>query len=273
MKKRKKSFKEFKEKALHKGDDLFAILFLNPITIRIAYLIKKYSLNITPNQITLSRLFLFSPLIILCLFLAPFLQAKIFYLLAIIFSYFFLLSDWLDGQLARGTGKVSYTGTLFDSIADRFSTIIFIILIFSLGLWYNNFIFLYGAILLFALKSFHLMIITKIFYYGKKITYLNKVYTDKKKNMKKIFGGDDAFGVLGITAFTSFLKKLNSVLKIKRWEGGIGGSERYILTISLPLIFIICGWEITTIYFSYFLMTYFLIFFLIRIKNLLRSYL
>ena len=72
MRKRKESFEEFKEKALHEDDDLFAILFLNPITIRIAYFIKKYNLNITPNQVTLSRLFFFSPLIIACLFLAPF---------------------------------------------------------------------------------------------------------------------------------------------------------------------------------------------------------
>jgi len=272
MKKRKESFKEFKERALHKQDDLFAILFLNPITIRIAYIIKKWNLNITPNQITLSRLFLFSPLIILCLFLAPFLQAKIFYLFAIIFSYFFLLSDWLDGQLARGIEKVSYTGILFDSIADRISTIIFIILIFSLGLWFDNLILLYGAILLFALKSFHLMSITKIFYYGEKTTYLNKVYTNKKKSMKKIFGGEKAFGVLGVTAFTSFLKKLNSLLKIKRWGGSAGGSERYFITIILPLIFITCSWEITTIYFSYFLLTFFSIFFIIRIRNLLKTF-
>ncbi len=273
MKKRKEPFKEFKEKALHEGDDLFAILFLNPISIRIAYFIKKYNLNINPNQITLSRLFLFAPLIILCLFLAPFLQAKIFYLLAIIFSYCFLLSDWLDGQLARGTNKTSEKGAFLDSIADRFSTIIFIILIFSLGLWFNNSILLYGAVLLFALKSFHLMTITKIFYYGKKITSLNEVYTDKKSSMKKIFGRDTSFKILGITTFTSFLKKSNSFLRIKRWHCDFGGSERYVLTIALPLIFITCGWEIITIYFSYFLLAYFLIFFLIRIKNLLRSYL
>jgi phosphatidylglycerophosphate synthase len=270
MKKRKESFEEFKEKALHEDDDLFAIFFLNPITIRIAYFIKKYNLNITPNQITLLRLFLFSPLIILCLFLAPFLQSKIFYLFAIIFSYFFLLSDWLDGQLARGTGKISYTGILFDSIADRFSTIIFITLLFSIGLWFNNSILLYGVVLLFVLKTFHLMIITKIFYYGEKTTYLDKVYTTKKKSMKKIFSGEEVFRILGVTTFTSFLKKLNSVLKIKRWEGRIGGSERYLVTIILPLIFITFGWEIITIYFSYFLMAYFLIFFLIRIKNLLK---
>ena len=273
MKRRKESFKEFKEKALHKEDDFFAIFFLNPITIRIAYFIKKYNLNITPNQITLSRLFLFSPLIILCLFLAPFLQAKILYLLAIIFSYFFLLSDWLDGQLARGTGKVSYTGILFDSIADRLSTIIFITLLFSIGAWFNNSILLYGAVLLFALKSFHLMAITKIFYHGIKVSYMNKIYTGKKKTMNELFAGEEAFGILGVTAFKSFLKKLNSVLKIKRWEGSAGGSERYILTIALPLIFITCGWEIITIYFSYFLLAYFLIFFLIRIRSLLKSYL
>jgi hypothetical protein len=70
------SFGKFKEKALHKKEELFAILFLSPITIRIAYLIKKYNLNISPNQVTSTRLFVLSPLIILCLFLAPFFRTQ-----------------------------------------------------------------------------------------------------------------------------------------------------------------------------------------------------
>ena len=251
------SFKEFKEKALHKQEEIFAILFLSPISIRIAYLIKKWKLNTTPNQITFLRLFLFSPLIILCLFLAPLLQIKIFYLLAIIFSYFFLLSDWLDGQLARGTNKVSKRGIFLDSIADRFSSIIFLTLLFSIGMWFANSILIYGVVCLFVLKTFHMMIITKIFYYK------------ENPDMRSLFAGEDARKVLGISKLESFLRKVNSFLKIKRWGCSIGGSERYVLSIIFPLILIILNLNAVVIVFSYILLIVFGISFIIRIKNLL----
>ena len=251
------SFKEFKEKALHEQEEVFAILFLSPITIRIAYLIKKWNLNITPNQITFSRLYLFSPLIILCLFLAPILQDKIFYLLAIIFSYFFLLSDWLDGQLARGTNKVSKGGTFLDSVADRLSSIIFLTLLFSIGMWFDNPILVYGSICLFVLKTFHMMIITKVFYYK------------RNPDLHSLFTGQEARKVLGVARLESFLRKTNSFLNIKRWGCSVGGSERYFLSIIFPLILIILNLNAVVIVFSYILLIVFGISFIIRIKNLL----
>ena len=251
------SFKEFKEKALHKQEEFFAILFLSPITIRIAYFIKKWNLNITPNQITFSRLYLFSPLIILCLFLAPITQITIFYLLAIVFSYFFLLSDWLDGQLARGTDKISRKGVFLDSIADRFSSIIFLTLLFSIGMWFANSVLVYGSICLFVLKTFHMMIITKVFYYK------------RNSDMYSLFAGQEAREVLGVARLESFLRKINSFLNIKRWGCSIGGSERYFLSIIFPLILIILNLNAIVIVFSYILLIVFGISFIIRIKNLL----
>ena len=269
---KKESFKEFKERTLHDKEDLFAILFISPITIRLTYLIKKWNLNISPNQVTFTRLFVLSPLIIICLLLASLLGWKIFYLFVIILSYLFLLSDWLDGQIARGLNKVSYTGILFDSIADRFLTIIFITMIFSIGVYFSNSILIYGAILLFVLKIFHLMAITKIFYYGTKTEYMGKIYMDKKKTMQTIFAGDDTFKTMGVFSIRNILQKINSFLKIKRWSENIGGSERYFFTIILPLILIVIELNSIAIILVYFLLIFYIIFFILRIKNLLKSY-
>jgi len=260
--KNKESFREFKKKALHEKEDLFAVIFLSPITIRVAYLIKKWNLNISPNQVTLTRLFALSPLIIVCLFLAPILGLKIFYLMAIILSYLFLLSDWLDGQIARGMNTVSEQGDFLDALADRWCTIICFVSLFSIGMWFNNSILIYGAISLFVLKTFHMMVITKIFYFGK----------EEGLNNQKIFAGEDAAQIMGITALRSFLSKINSFLKIKRWGCGIGGSERYFVTIMVPLLFLIFNVDTLALYFGYFLLFFFFIFLLIRIKNLLQSY-
>jgi len=249
---------EFKEKVLHKKDDLFAILFLNPISVRLAYFIKKYNLGITPNQITWTRLLILGPLVILCLFLAPFLGLKIFYLLALFFSYSFLFSDWWDGMLARGMNTASLNGAFLDSIADRWSTIILFVTIFSIGLWFNNVILVYGAVSLFVLKTFHMMIITKIFYYKKDVDNL------------ELFAGEDAKQILGITMIESFLLKTNSFLKIKKWGCTFGGAGRYFFTIMLPLILLIFNLEMIVIIFSYILIFSFGISFIVRIKNLLK---
>jgi len=257
----KETYKEFKERVVHAKDDLFALLFLNFITVRIAYLIKKWNLNISPNQVTFTRLFFFSPLIILCLFLAPLLELKIFYLIAIILSYFFLLSDWLDGQLARGLNKTSKKGAFLDSVADRFSTIIFFTLIFSVGLWFKDLLILCCSCFLFILKTFHMMVITKVFYYG----------LDKGEKNAKVFSGNVAFKATGLELLFKGFHKISSLLKIKRWEGGIGGSGRYVITIVLPLILILCGLNLLAILLLYFLIIFFIIFFWIRIKNLFRD--
>ena len=66
---------------------------------------------------------------------------------------FYLLTDWLDGQIARGQNKVSEKGAFLDSIADRTAIIIFITSIISVGLWLENWFIIFGGILIFVLKN------------------------------------------------------------------------------------------------------------------------
>jgi len=256
---KKETFKNFKKNALHTKDDLFAICCINPISVRVAYIIKKYNLKISANQVTYARLFVFSPLILLCLLLAPLFALKGFYWAAIILSYLFLFSDWLDGQIARGTKTFSDKGAFLDSIADRFSTIIFMVLLFSLGLWFQDYILLLSSIIIFSLKTFHMMVITKVFYY------------DKHPDNAKLFSGERAYNQIGLGLVFSLFHKINSVLKIKHWGESLGGSERYLATIVVPLLLLVLGFEFYSWVFSCFLAFMFIIFFLIRIKSLLQS--
>lgn len=263
----KESFKEFSERVRHSGDSLFCILFIIPFTIRIAYFIKKYNLNITPNQVTSTRLFILSPIIIFMLFLAPILNIRTLYLVIAILFYFILLTDWLDGQIARGLNKTSKKGEFLDAIADRTSIIIFLTLIISIGLWTQNPLLIYGGVFLFVIKTFNLMIISKIFYYKENI------YVDKTKNMWKLFGGDDA-NEMGLTKFTSFFTKLNKkYLKINKWNPGINAPERYFLTIIIPSLLVFFRLETIVIYLLGVLVIAFIFFFIKRIKSLFRDFL
>jgi|TARA_Y100000310_G_scaffold263274_1_gene273435 phosphatidylglycerophosphate synthase len=246
---------------LHEKDDLFAILFVNFLTVRMVYFMNKHKIKITPNQITYSRIFLISPLIILFLFLAPLYKNTLFYLLALICSYLFIVSDWLDGQLARGTGQTSKNGEFLDVIADRFSTIIFLTLLFSFGLWFESILILYGSILLFILKIFHMMIITKLFYLG----------IEKGEDNQKVFDGKDAFNSLGISKIFLLLKNLSKILKIERWDGTLGGAERFFLTIMLPLILILFNLSFLAFLLLLILMLFFGMFLMIRIKNIFKG--
>ncbi len=246
---------------MHEKDDLFAILFVNFLTVRMVYFMNKHKIKITPNQITYSRIFLISPLIILFLFLAPLYKNTLFYLLALICSYLFIVSDWLDGQLARGTGQTSKNGEFLDVIADRFSTIIFLTLLFSFGLWFESILILYGSILLFILKIFHMMIITKLFYLG----------IEKGEDNQKVFDGKDAFNSLGISKIFLLLKNLSKILKIERWDGTLGGAERFFLTIMLPLILILFNLSFLAFLLLLILMLFFGMFLMIRIKNIFKG--
>lgn len=268
-----KEFEEFKKRVMHQKDSLFANLFLNPFTIRIAYLIKKYDLNITPNQVTLTRLFILSPIIILLLFLAPILGLRILYLIITVLFYLILLTDWLDGTIARGLNKTSEKGEFLDSIADRTAVIIFFTLIISIGLFTQTNLLIYGGIFLFVLKTFNLMVISKIFYSDiipQKQMDSTERYKDK--NMQKIFGGDD-LNKMGMVKFTSFFEKLNKYLKIEGWNPRINAPERYFLTIMVPSLLIFFKLETIAIYLLGVLTFAFMVFFIIRTKNLLKDYL
>jgi len=262
-------FKEFQEKVRHPKDSLFSILFIVPFTTRIAYFIKKNKLNITPNQISLTRLFILSPIIIFLLFLAPVLHLKIIYLFVAILFYLILLTDWLDGQLARGTNQTSKKGEFLDSVADRTAIIIFFTLIISIGLFVKSNFLIYGGIFLFIIKTFNLMIITKIFYSNmipKKQMDSTERYKDK--NMLKLFGGDD-LNKMGMGKIVCFLNWINKYLKIKRWNPMITAPERYFLTIIIPCLLIF--FMDVTIYLSILIIA-FTLYFIIRVKNLFRNY-
>ena len=269
---KQETFKEFKEKVLHEWDDLFAILFVNFITLRLAYLIKKHNIKITPNQVTYSRMFLIAPLIVLFLFLAPLTGKGMFYLLALVVSYLFIASDWLDGQIARGMNQTSKKGEFLDSIADRTSIIIFFTLIISIGMCVQNNFLIYGGISLFILKTFNLMVISKIFYSGmipKKQMDASERYKDK--NMLKLFGGEDS-KKMGISIIEAILEELNKHLKIKRWNPKIIVPERYFLTIMVPCLLIFIGLDKCAIYLLGFCVIIFNVFFIMRNINLFRSY-
>jgi len=263
-------FKEFQEKVRHPTDSLFSILFIVPLTTRIAYFIKKHNLNITPNQVSYSRLFILSPLIIFLLFLAP-TNKTLYFFIAILF-YLVLLTDWLDGQIARGSNQTSKKGEFLDSIADRTSIIIFFTLIISIGMFLKSNFLIYGGISLFILKTFNLMVISKIFYSGmipKKQMDANERYKDK--DMLKLFGGEDS-KKMGISIIESILEELNKHLKIKRWNTKVIAPERYFLTIIIPCLLIFIGLNTLVIYFLSFLIIIFNIFFIMRNINLFRNY-
>jgi len=256
---RNKDFEKFKKKAQHPKDELLTILTLDPISIRLAYLINKKKLKITPNAITKIRLFLFGPLAILSLILAPLLNNASFYLVCAILVYAMNLSDDLDGNLARGLNKTSKLGAFLDTIADRFLIIITITTIFSIGFWVQSRLLIFSSILIFVLKTFHMMVITKIYYYAE----------DKKYGEGEIFEGESASKRLGIAFIINTLRKINDKIKIKRWRVGIGGYERAFLTIILPCLLIYFGILNYAILLEALLAIFFILFFSIRIKNLL----
>jgi len=266
------SFKEFCERARHPKDSLFANLFLNPLALRMAYCIKKYSLKITPNQVSLTRLFILSSIILLLLFLAPMFELRILYLIIAILFYFVLLTDWLDGAIARGLNKTSKKGEFLDAIADRTSIIIFFVVIISVGLFTKNNFLVFGGVLLFVLKTFNLMVISKVFYYN--LIPTKQMSTDeryKDKNMFKIFGGEDA-SKMGIGGVVAILDKLNKYLKIKRWNPQIIQPELYSFIIILPLLLIFFRLETIAVYLLSILVILYTIFFARRIKTLFKSY-
>jgi phosphatidylglycerophosphate synthase len=261
MKEKKNEFEEFKKKTLHPREELLAILAVNPITVRIAYLIKKFNLNISPNNVTSIRLFLLFPLTIFLLFLAPILQYKSFYLFSAICIYFMAFTDDLDGNLARGLDKKSNYGAFLDSIADRTYPFVLLTFIFSLGMWANKIFLIYGALLIFILKSFHLMVISKIFYYN-----------PGKFDMETIFSAKKEIKYLGLEANNIVMVNLNKILKIKRWCENFGGFERIFLMVIVPSILFYFGFELTTLVIVYTITIVNLLFYASRIKNLLLAY-
>ncbi|MEK6840363.1 MAG: CDP-alcohol phosphatidyltransferase family protein [Nanoarchaeota archaeon] len=259
--KKDNDFEEFKNKAQHTKEEFLAILAINPITVRLAYLIKKFNLDISPNQITAVRLFILFPLAIFFLFLAPVFQSKIFYLLSALAVYFMAFTDDLDGNVARGMNKTSDFGAFLDSIADRTYTFVLIVFIFSLGMWTGHIFLVYGAVFIISLKAFHLMVISKVFYYNA-----------GKLSMETIFSAKNEMKNLGFVEKSGLMTNLNKVLKIKRWSESIGGFERIFLTFIVPAVLFYLGFGLITLVIAYALALFNIFFYISRTKNLLLEY-
>ncbi|MEK6841890.1 MAG: CDP-alcohol phosphatidyltransferase family protein [Nanoarchaeota archaeon] len=253
MKKKEKEFEDFKKKTLHPKEELLAILTVNHLTVRIAYFIKKHNLNISPNQVTSIRLFLLFPLITFLLFLAPIMQYRLFYLLAAIGVYFMAFTDDLDGNIARGLDKKSKYGAFLDSIADRAYTFILLIFIFSFGMWTNHTLLIYGALFALTLKSFHLMIISKVYYYNPNSS-VTTIFPEFFQPGNKV------------------MVSLNKIFKIKRWCENFGGFERIFLAFMLPAILFYFGFELIVFVMVYALTIFNIYFYLSRTRNLIRDY-
>jgi len=103
-----------------------------------------------------------------------------------------------------------------------------------------------------------MMIITKLYYYG---------LAESKDNLK-IFDGSKSWLYLIITSIT---KRINKVLKVKRWNGTLGGAERFFITIMLPLILVLIGWNFIAKALLIIYTLLFSIFFIIRIKKLFKG--
>lgn len=95
-------------------------------------MLKKYLLPQIPNFFTLSRVFLTYPVWILL--------EKNFFILGFILFVFSLLTDFIDGNLARQFNLTSSLGALLDPIADKLTLLIYLTLINTtselIPLWY-----------------------------------------------------------------------------------------------------------------------------------------
>ncbi len=259
--KKKNDFEEFKKKTLHPREELLAILTVNPITVRVAYFVKKHNLNLSPNNVTSIRLFLLFPLTILFLLLAPALHNKSFYLFSAICVYLMAFTDDLDGNLARGLNKKSNYGAFLDSIADRTYPFVLFVFIFSVGMWTNQILLIYGSLLTLTLKAFHLMVISKIFYYN-----------PGKLDMETIFSAKKEIKYLALEANNIVMVNLNKILKIKRWCENFGGFERIFLMVMVPSVLLYLNFTLTTLVIVYAVTIVNLLFYTSRIKNLLLEY-
>jgi phosphatidylserine synthase len=261
MDKPKIDFEKFKKKALLPKDEITTIFTLDFFSVGLAYFIYKKNLKITPNQITWFRLAFLTPLAIFCLFLAPILQLRIFYLFTAILAYLVMFSDGLDGHLARGADQKSRFGGFLDIISDRVMIILFITFLFSLGMFEKNPFLIYGSIFLFITKIYNMTVINKVFYFGQK-----NLDTDH------IFSGVQELDTMGISMINSWFVKLNKHLKIKRWCEHTGAYERNLITFIIPCVLVFFSLDIIAIIMGYVFVVLFSYFYLSRTKNLILDY-
>jgi len=263
LEKKKEKFKEFKKRAQKEKGAIMDLMFFYPLSVRIAYFLNKTNPKINPNSITNLRLYFISPLILLFLFLAPFTGNKLFYLLSVILFYFFHLSDCVDGELARGSGKTSKRGVFLDNISDRYATIIFIVSAFSIGLFIKENILIYGSIILFSIKSFHSTVI--IMFYK----YMESLRDEKNKS---VLGGGEGMKKTGAKKIIDSLTKALKPILPKKCNTVFSSTiERYTLTIMIPLLLVYFNLYLITTILETFLLLFFSVFYIIRIKGLIKK--
>ena len=261
MDKSKIDFEKFEKKALLPKDEITTIFTLDPFSVRLAYFIYKKNLKITPNQITWFRLAFLTPAAILCLFLAPILQLKIFYLFTAILAYLIMFSDGLDGHLARGADKRSSFGAFLDVISDRVMIILFVIFLFSLGMFEKNNFLIYGSVFLFIAKMYNMTVINKVFYFGQ-----------KSLDLDYMFSGVKELDTIGITKVNFLFVKINKYLKVKRWCECTGAYERNIITFLIPCLLVFFRLDIIAIIMGCIFVILFSYFYLSRTQNLILDY-
>lgn len=257
----KLDFKTFKKKALVENDELFTVLTLDPVSTRLTYLIYKWNINITPNQISFFRLIFLAPLALILFFVAAISKNTLFYMVSVFVIYFVLLSDDMDGHLARGAKKGSEFGAFLDTISDRMLILLTFGFILSLGFFLNNPLLIYGGVLLLVLKIFNLTVISKIFYYGK-----------RGMESDALFSGEKEIKVLQIDKIRKSFFSIHKIIRIPRWGGNFGGVERIVLTVMLPCLLLYLGFERIPLYESYILVVLFSYFYLSRTIGLIRDY-
>lgn len=155
--------------------------------LKIAKLLSKT--KITPNSLTLLRFILAAPL-------SVYFFSKGTYkdnVLGLLFYMGLALIDWVDGKLARLTGKVSLLGKFLDELLDRILVLLVLGSIFYAGL-NSPFYKIWAVIFLFYYSSF--LFITALLYefddmFGLKF----KLYPllEKEMRKKKIFSWKDKF--------------------------------------------------------------------------------
>ncbi len=258
-------FESFKQKALLPFDEISAIATIDPISVRLAYWIYKKDLKVTPNQITFFRLIFQGPAIFVCLLLAPLLDMKIFYLLSAIFLYLLMLSDALDGHLARGADRKSSSGAFLDIISDRLVIIIFLASMLSIGLFEQNKFLIYGSLVLYVLKLYNMTVINKVYYF-------EQDFKEKTVKSGDLFSGLKELDTLGISNVNSLFVKANKYLKVKRWCQHTGAYERNMITIVIPYLLVYFGFDLAAIVLSSVFVVLFSYFYFSRTKNLIKDY-
>lgn len=265
MGKEKIGFEAFKKKVLLPKDEISTVYTIDPLSVRLAYFLYKKDVKITPNQITWFRLAFLAPLAIVCLFLAPLLNLRVFYLFAAVLEWLIMFSDGVDGHLARGADKKSVFGGFLDIISDRVMIIFFIALVFSLGMFFGNLFLIFGAVFLFITKMYNMTVITNVYYFGQDF---------RKKNLSSgtLFSGLKELDTMGIAALNSLFVKLNRHLKIKRWCEHTGAYERNIVTFIIPCLLVYFGFDLAAVVLGYIFVVLFSYFYLSRTKNLILDY-